>query len=379
MYLFSRIAFLSCLLILNTAFLYPQNLTENTEDEEISGKTEDMLAAFASPRSLWGNGAEAAIEEAYRQCFKSRILGGYVMTIRLPFAENHERDSLVEGGWDFLWQGKAEPEALWPVIEEALQSEDFEDYSRALGDGKEKVVIFNIPERSWSFSTDIFDIARMKAGSYHGLPHKPYVLTDGKGLKQSDVYNYLYCVSWVGLDCSGFVWHILSHLAEKAGVNLGRELRRTLGAPQSATASLYAGTAFYGSKSREIIDVPDAVKNLRPADILLFRAKDGSMAHSAVIQSIDWNKGVIRYLQNTDEAPQDVRGVHESFIHFKPGHTSVRLTDTSLVWTQQRFSPFPGERESAFSDDGERYRAFGGGRVVRLRVISSVLEKLGKD
>ncbi|MDR2521165.1 MAG: peptidoglycan endopeptidase [Spirochaetaceae bacterium] len=336
------------------------------------------LAAFAAPEKIWGRGLESSIEEAYRLCFKTRILGGRVLTIRLPFAENHERDSLAAGSWDFLGKGKAAPAELWPEIERAFESADFAAYLDTLSDGKEKVIIFNIARRSWSASTDIFDIARMKAGSYHGLPHMPYVLAGGKGVEQSDVYNYLYCVSWAGMDCSACVWHVLSYTARKAGINLGRELRRSLGTPRGAEPSWYAGTAFYNSKSREITAVADGIRNLRAGDIILFRAKDGTMAHSAVIQSVDFAKGVIRYLQDTDEAPQDARGVHESFIHFKPGHSGARLTDAALVWSQQRFSPFPGEKESAFSDDGERYRAYGGGRVVRLRLMPEIAARLGQ-
>ena len=338
----------------------------------------EIIAGFSAPERLWGRGPEAVMEEAYRLCFKLRVVGGRVIILRLPFAENHERDTLVEGGWDFIGKGKAEPSALWPQIEEAMASEDFAAYIAALSDGAEKVVIFDIPSRTWSVSTDIFDIARMKAGSYHGLPHKPYVLVSGRGAAESDVYNYLYCITWAGMDCSGFVWHILSYMARKAGVNLGRVLRRSMGVPRGADPSWYAGTGFYNSKNSEIIAVPDALKNLRPADIILFRAKDGSMAHSAVIQSIDFDKGVIRYFQSTDEAPQTARGVHESYIYFKPGSTNISLTDASLAWSQQRFSPFPGEKASAFSDDGERYRAYGGGRVVRLRPMNIVLDRLAK-
>ncbi|MDR1147922.1 MAG: peptidoglycan endopeptidase, partial [Spirochaetaceae bacterium] len=113
-----------------------------------------------------------------------------------------------------------------------------------------------------------------------------------------------------------------------------------------------------------------------PADILLFRAVNGSMAHSAIIQSIDFSRGIIRYLQNTDEAPLSERGVHESFIYFNPKRASLSLKDASLEWSQKRFSPFPGERDSAFSDDGQRYRAYGGGRVVRLRAMPSIIAKL---
>jgi hypothetical protein len=331
-----------------------------------------ILTAFSDPARVWGNGIEMVIEEAYRACFKTFIIGGKVMNVRMPFAENHERDSLVEGGWEFLGKGKAEPAALWTPIAETFESADFDVYIAALSDGKEKVIIFDIPAQKWTVSDDIFDIARMKAGSYHGLPHKPYVLVLGQGITVNDVYNYLYCIAWTGMDCSGFVWHTLTRVAKHKGADLGRRLSRALGVPRGGKPSFYAGTSFYNSRSRELIAVPGTIKSLRPADIILFRAKDGDMAHSAIIQSIDFSRGIIRYLQETDEAPQNERGVHESFIYFNPERTDIKLSDESLVWSQTRFSPFPGEKASPFSDDGQRYRAFGGGRVVRLALIAKL-------
>ena len=105
------------------------------------------------------------------------------------------------------------------------------------------------------------------------------------------------------------------------------------------------------------------------------------MAHSAIIQSIDFTKGIIRYLQCTDEAPLLERGVHESFIYFDPANPGISLGNPALQWTQKRFAPFPGEKDSPFSDDGERYRAYselGGGRVVRLRALVSVIERINR-
>jgi hypothetical protein len=118
--------------------------------------------------------------------------------------------------------------------------------------------------------------------------------------------------------------------------------------------------------------VADEIENLRPGDILLFRGADGQMAHSAIIQSIDFSTGSIRYLQCTDEAPPAERGVHDSFIHFDPRRRKTRLGDPALIWIQSRYPPFPGERPSPFSDDGQRWRAFGGGRVVRLRTLEGI-------
>ncbi|MDR3247710.1 MAG: peptidoglycan endopeptidase [Treponema sp.] len=339
------------------------------------------LAAFSDPTRIWGKGPEGIIEEAFRLCFKTRILDGKVMNLRMPFAQNNERDKLVDQGWEFLGGGKADPESLWPAIENIIDSTDFQTYIRTLGDGREQVIIFDIPGQSWSSSRDLFDIARMKAGAYRGLPHRPYVLVSGRGIEETDVYNYLYCVGLAGMDCSGFVWHVLSYVAKSGGLDLGRSLSRALGVRGNADPSRYAGTAFYNSRSSQILAVDDKIAAIRPGDILLFRGYDGEMSHSAVIQSIDLRSGLVRYLQCTDEAPLAERGVHESFIYFDPSNPQVSLGDPSLNWTQKRYAPFPGEKESPFSDDGERYRAFaelGGGRVVRLKPLIPVLDKLGR-
>jgi hypothetical protein len=179
------------------------------------------------------------------------------------------------------------------------------------------------------------------------------------------------------MDCSGFVWHTLSYVAQKGGVDLGRTLRRAIGS-KGGDAAKYVGTWFFASGSREIIALRDEIQNIRPADVLLFRGSNGSMVHSAVIQSVDLKAGIIRYLQSTDEAPLAERGVHESRVYFNPARPATRLSDPSLVWTQSRYPPFPGEKASAFSDDGERYRAFGGGRVVRLRALAGPVQKINQ-
>jgi hypothetical protein len=339
----------------------------------------DQLAAFSDPARIWGNGVERVIEEAFRLCFKTRIIGGKVMNLRMPFAENHEREILSETGWEFLGGGKGNPDMLWPVIEGIIDSAAFAEYTAALSDGREQVIIFDIPGQSWSGSRDLFDIARMKAGSYRGLPHRPYVLVSGRGVEETDVYNYLYCVGLAGMDCSGFVWHVLSYVARQGGLDLGRTLSRVLGVRRGADPSWYVGTAFFNSKSSHLSAVDDEIRNLRPADIILFRGSDGGMAHSAIIQSVDFSGGVIRYLQCTDEAPLRERGAHESWIYFDPANPRLSLGDAGLNWTQKRYAPFPGEKDSPFSDDGERYRAFGelgGGRVVRIRALAPVIEKL---
>ncbi len=351
--------------------------------ESVSADAVDESAAaledFADPSELWGRGVESAIESAYRECFKTYIIGNRVMTIRMPFGENNDRAELAETELEVQGGGKADPAQLWAEIDQLLSSADFATYERSLSDGREKVLTFDMAARTWSSTRDLFHVALMKAGSYQGLPHKPMVLSSGLGVREADVYNYLYCVGRLGMDCSGFVWHALSTVAEKGGLDLGSKLRRALRAPRKANASLFVGTWFFDSRSKEVMTVKDQIKNLRPADVLLFRSSDGTAAHSAVIQSIDREKGVIRYLQSTDEAPEAERGVHESFIHFDPLHQDLSLKDPSIVWSQRRQAPFSGERSSEFSDDGARFRAFpefGGGKVVRLRALLKPIERI---
>ena len=339
----------------------------------------DKLTAFSDPGRVWGNGIERVIEDAFRQHFRTKIIGGRIMNIRMPFAMNNERCTLLETGWYFVGGGKGSPDMLWPVIERLLASDCFKEYVRVLSSGREQVIIFDMPSQTWRSSTDIFDIAAMRAGIYRGLPHRPQVLVSGRGILESDVYNYLYTIGRVGVDCSGFVWHILSHIGRQGGIDLGVLLNRELRVPRGVNPALFVGNWFFNSNSPNIIAVNDVIRNLRPADIILFRGQDGNMAHSAIIQSIDFERGVIRYLQSTDEAPLLERGVHESFIYFDPANPGLSLTDPSLIWTKRRYSPFPGEWESPFADDGERYRAFselGGGRVVRMRPLLPVIEAI---
>jgi len=340
----------------------------------------EQLASFSDPAHLWENEIERVIEEAYRQFFRTRIIGNRIMNIRLPFAMNNERDTLLENGWEIYLGGKGSPQELWPVIEEILDSDDFAEYIAALSSGRERVIIFDMQEGRWSQTSDIFIISRIKAGTYRGLPHRPYVLTSGRGALESDVYNYLYCVGRVGVDCSGFVWHILSYIARYGNIDLSRVLDPALGAPRGANPARFIGTAFFNSRSTQVIAVNDEIRNLRPADVILFRDINGAVVHSAIIQSIDYTRGVLRYLQCTNVSPQEERGAHESFIYFDPENTSVSLKDPSLHWTQRRSPPFAGE-EVPFTNDGDiyRHRANGGGRVVRLRALVPLVERMNRS
>ena len=109
--------------------LIPVNLTTNESNNP-------NLSAFSDPARIWGNGIERVIEEAYRLFFQTHILGGRVMNLRMPFAQNAERDKLTDEDWSFIEGGKGEPDYLWNNINGLLDSEDFAAYVEALSDGR---------------------------------------------------------------------------------------------------------------------------------------------------------------------------------------------------------------------------------------------------
>jgi hypothetical protein len=342
------------------------------------GTDTDFLAAFSQASTDWGNGIEALIEEAFRKCFRTYIVSGKVITLHLPFAENNERSELAGGNLAVPGGGKGDPLGIWDGIDALIASADFSRYAEALSDGREKIVIFDLKSRSWSTTRDWFAMEQMKSGTYPGLPHQPYVLTRARGINAADIYNYLYSVGRLGVDCSGFVWYVLTSVARAGGLDLNRALARYLGASRPSSAALYIGTWFFDPRNRNLEVVKDEVRNLRPCDVLVFRGEDGSTSHSAVIQSVDLDGGTIRYLQSTDVAEQNDRGVHESLITFDPRTPAVSLRDPAVVWHQRRSAPFPGETGVDFWDDGQRYRAFpqyGGGAVVRLKMMRKLVER----
>ncbi len=342
-----------------------------------AGTDTDFLSAFSQASADWGDGIEAIIEQAYRACFRTYIIAGKVMTLHLPFAENNERSELAGANLAVPSGGKGDPLGIWDQIDALIASPDFAAYTAALSDGREKIVQFDLASRTWSVNRDWFAIDQMKSGVYPGLPHRPVVLTKSRGISPPDIYNYLYSVGRVGVDCSGFVWYVLTTVARAGGLDLNRAFSRYLGAARPSSAAWYIGTWFFDPRNRNLEVVKDEVRNLRPLDIIVFRGDDGLTAHSAIIQSVDLPGGKIRYLQSTDVAEQNDRGVHESLITFDPANPSVSLKDPALVWHQRRSAPFPGEAAD-FWDDGQRYRAFpqfGGGFVVRLKMMRKLVEK----
>jgi hypothetical protein len=338
--------------------------------------TPDPLSNFSSPEAVWGTGVEAVIEEGFRRYQKTFIIDGKFMNVRIPFAQDSERELLADSRWSFYDGGKGRVDELWQRIEESLASKKFAAYAAALNSGREQVIIFDMAAATWRISTELYDIARLKADAYHGLPHRPYVLHRGRGVEMRDVYNYLYCIEWLGLDCSGFVWQILSYIAAAGGADLETLAKRSMGAWANYRVM---GSSVYDSVSYEFTPVDDKISALRPGDIIIFRHWSGVSSHAAIIQSIDYANGVIRYLQSTDEAPQNERGVHASTIRFNPANPTVSLKDLSLVWEQHRYPPFPGETASPFSDDGARYRAYpeqGAGKIVRMQSLQRIIRRL---
>jgi hypothetical protein len=335
----------------------------------------------------WGRGVEAAIESAYRLCFRTFVIEGRIITLRMPFGENNDRSELAGGNLAIQGGGKADPRLLWEGITALLAGPDFQAYASSLSDGREKVIVFDLAKRSWEESRDLFLLARTKAGLYPGLPHRPMVLSTGAGLDAGAVYDYLFAVGGLGMDCSGFVWHSLGTVAKAGGLDLYKALGKQIGAPNAGTASLYIGTWFFTPNNRAFDLVDDRIEKLQPADIIVFRDEKGTPVHSAIIQSIDRVAGRIRYLQSTDEAPREERGIHESFIEFDPGAAGQRLGDAGVRWLQHREAAFSGEPASTFPDDGARYRAWtnegrfagtgrGGGFVVRLKALAPAIKRL---
>lgn len=340
---------------------------------------DDTIAAYADLAQEWGTGVEAAIESSYRECFRTLYVGGNILTLRLPFAEESERSELADSDLKVRGSGKAEPGELWESIELILASSDFSAYIEALSDGREKLIQFDMPSRTWSAKTDRFAVERMLSGPYPGLPHRPVVLSEGQGVSVPQIYDYLYCVGRVGIDCSGFVWHVLRGIGKEGGVDLDAILRKEAGLPRKVKSSLFVGTPMFDPRSGKTRRIADEIGQLLPGDILLFRGEDGSFIHSCVVQSLDLVHGRLRYLQSTDECPRAERGVHDSLILFDPAKPGTSLKDPALRWLQLRGAAFEGEPASAFANDGERFRAYadkGGGIVVRLKALEKTIAKL---
>jgi len=337
-----------------------------------------------SPRSLYRtktaeeSKVEQLIETAFRRYFRSFRIAGESLTLRMPFGLNYEREGTPGYSQVFYLHGKGTPEQLWPYIDAVLASEQFAEYTNAITGPGDKVILFELEQQSYSLSRDRDLIESLKRGPYPGTPTRIFVHRNAAELTEADVYNYLYAVASVGVDCSGFTLYILDSIARAYGMDISTMLSERWRINPSQVADR-VGLWFYDPASgyTEILD--DRIENLKPADIILFRGSDGGLKHSAVIQSIDWEKGLIRYVQCTDWAIEPERGAHQSVILFDPLRPQVSLKHYSVIWTQKVRPPFDGELEPRdWLTDRDRYAwypAAGGSLIVRLQYLAALFEK----
>ncbi|MBA7647749.1 hypothetical protein ES703_55528 [subsurface metagenome] len=272
--------------------------------------------------------------------------------------------------------GKGEPEEIWTEVDSQLASEGFKKYISRLKYPKDKVIIFDIENKNCSVFYDEKIIEVMKRGPYPGTEVRIYVLKTETNITEIDIYNYLYCVGTVGLDCSGFIYYIQKSIAKAYSVDLDEVLAKTFHTATGRVPQIM-GLWFFDPEADNVERVDDKIGNLRPGDVFLFRGRGYIFRHSAVIQSIDFERGLIRYVQCTDWAPQAERGVHESFIKFDPANTKISLKDDSIEWTQNIYPTFVGETGLGYwKNDGHRYRAYmevGGSVIIRLKMIKDLI------
>lgn len=329
--------------------------------------------------------AESIIEQAYQQCFKEFEIEGKHVTLRAPFALFKERFAKQ---MPFLW-GKGNVSQVWDLIQTELDSDYFLRYLEALRENKEKVIYFDLTTGRFALLSDKDLLKRMAAlyslwqdfvdtgnrnniwrttNLYPGNDSQVYIYKPDQKIKITDIYNYLYCVAQVGIDCARFTYHCQQAL-------FGNELNNRLGKIFGVTpenAHYYVGSFFYGLSSGLVERTSDRIENLRPGDIIQFRGQTGS--HNVIIQCVDIDRGFIRYLQCTDWALPGERGVHESFIFFNPNNPTLRLNDKSVVWQQRLCPTFPGEvKPLGWNTDGDRYR---GTQSVVVRLIPKLTNGL---
>jgi hypothetical protein len=335
----------------------------------------ELLNRFEQTRgteveNFLGIDTEQAINDKFQEYFKTYTIEGEDIALNMPFGENGERSKDSDYNQTFYYSGKGDPSDLWNIIDRVVESSRFMEYVSEVKKEGEKVVIFDLKKKKFDISIVKSLISQVKNGKYPGNDSLVYVYKKDNFLEKEDVYNYLYCIEGVGVDCSGFVYKIQKQIAAERGINLDQILAGKLGVNPSKL-SFYVGTTIYNPERGYTEIIEDRIDNIRSGDIILFRGKEGEIKHSAVIQSVDKNNGIIRYLQCTDWAPQEERGVHESLITFNPENPSISLKDKSLVWNQEIKPTFIGEQAISWKNDGDRYRAYreyGGGMIVRFKL-----------
>ena len=324
---------------------------------------------------------EQIIDKAYRSCIGTRTVAGVDLVVRIPFGQSGER----RGGAGFHQRiflgGKGDPEKIWTEIDRLLASEAFAEYVSRLQRPAAKTVIFDLEQRRVSvyFDPTLNDLLR--EGPYPGTRTKVYVLKTGSHISSTDVYNFLYCIGAVGLDCSGFIYNVQKTIAAAFGLDLDRKAAADLGTEVDQLPGII-GLWFFDPEVRFSEVVDDRIDNLRPGDVILFRGRVPGRGiwfrHSAVIHSVDFDRGLIRYLQCTDWAAAEERGVHDSWVRFASADPKTSLGDPSLEWSQTIQPTFAGETPLRYwQNDGHRYRSYreaGGSLIVRLKIIKTLLQ-----
>lgn len=346
----------------------------------VAATAKDPLPAAAATRQRIKTAEELRVEQLIEQAthgyFRQYQLAGRTLALRMPFGLNGEREG--GRGWTQLFHlgGKGTPAELWPHIDEVLLSTAFRKYAAALLAEGDKVVVFDLRRKSYEVSQEPALLEALASGPYPGSPTRVYVRRSGGEITEADLYNYLYAVAAVGVDCSGLTHQLHCAVAGAYGVDLDALLAAKWKVKPRVVRTRI-GLWFYDPASGYTDQVDDRIDNLRPGDVLLFRGRDGAFKHSAVIQSIDLQHGLLRYVQSTDWAPEEERGVHLSVARFDPARPGVGLGHYSVRWLQQVRPPFRGELEPAdWLNDGDRYRWYpqaGGSQVVRLRHLAAAL------
>ena len=349
----------------------PNNNDDDTSFAETSGLQYRLRTAEEAR-------VEKIIAATFREYFRNYRIAGESLALRMPFGLNYERQGSPGYSQSFYQGGKGTPQQLWPYIDSVVASAKFSDYMEGITSPGDKVILFELERKTCSISRDPELIESLRKGIYPGTATRIFVYKRGAALSEADVYNYLYAVASVGVDCSGFTFYIHDSIARAYGTDLTTMLgERWKTSPSSVRERV--GLWFYDPASGYTDAIEDRIEMLRPADVILFRGSDGRLKHSAMVQSIDLEKGLIRYVQSTDWAVESERGVHQSVILFDPSRPEVSLRHYSVIWKQQVQPPFDGETEPRnWLTDRDRYAWYpeaGGSLVVRLRYLAEVFEK----
>jgi hypothetical protein len=321
------------------------------------------------------------IDKAYRSCIGIRTVAGAELLIRIPFGQSGERRGSPGFYQKIFLGGKGDPEAIWAQIDSTLASEQFATYVSELKRPGDKTAVFDLERRRVSVLFDPALNDMLREGPYPGTRTKVYVLKTGSRLSVMDVYNFLYCIGAVGLDCSGFIYNVQRTIADALGQDLVEATAAALGVDPGRISRI-VGLWFFNPESSFSVPVEDRIENLRPGDVILFRGRVPGRGicfrHSAVIHSVDFQSGLIHYLQCTDWATLQQRGVHDSWIRFDPARSNLSLGDPSLEWQQTIQPAFDGETPLRYwKNDGHRYRSYqeqGGSLIVRLKMVQSLIE-----